>query len=39
LQTVNIGIGAQNPHANDEFVLLEDLAAVSRIASSLIAPR
>lgn len=39
LQTVNIGIGAQNPHANDEFVLLEDLAAVSRIASSLISPR
>ncbi len=36
IQTVNIGIGAQNPHANDEFILQEDLLASVKIALSLI---
>jgi tripeptide aminopeptidase len=34
---VNIGIGAQNPHGNDEFILLEDLAKTAEIAEALIA--
>ena len=33
---VNLGIGAQNPHGNDEFILLEDLDASARIARELI---
>jgi tripeptide aminopeptidase len=37
LPTVNLGIGAQNPHANDEFILLEDLAKAEEIAKALIA--
>jgi len=32
---VNIGIGAQKPHADDEFILEEDLMAASRIARAL----
>jgi tripeptide aminopeptidase len=32
---VNIGIGAQKPHADDEFILEEDLMAASRIAKAL----
>ncbi len=34
---INIGIGAQNPHGNDEFILLEDLAKAAEIARALIA--
>jgi tripeptide aminopeptidase len=34
---VNLGIGAQNPHANDEFILVEDLEMSARIAHALIA--
>ncbi len=37
LPTINIGIGAQNPHGNDEFILLEDLAAGGAIAVALLA--
>ncbi len=33
---VNIGIGAQNPHANNEFILINDLAKSSEIAKNLI---
>lgn len=33
---INIGIGAQNPHADDEFILIEDLIAGSRIIRNLI---
>lgn len=33
---VNLGIGAQNPHANDEFILLEDFDASARVARELI---
>jgi tripeptide aminopeptidase len=36
IQSVNIGIGAQNPHSNDEFVLLEDLNKSAEIAFELI---
>lgn len=34
---VNLGIGAQNPHGNDEFILVEDLRMTERIAHELIA--
>ena len=37
IPSVNIGIGAQNPHGNDEFILLEDLAKTAEIAEALIA--
>jgi tripeptide aminopeptidase len=33
---VNLGIGAQNPHGNDEFILIEDLHATARIAQEVI---
>jgi len=36
IASVNIGIGAQNPHSNDEFVLLEDLDNAADIAYELI---
>jgi len=36
IQAVNIGIGAQNPHSNDEFILLEDLYKSAEIALQLI---
>lgn len=38
LPTVNLGIGAQNGHGDDEFVLLEDFAACARIAHALVRP-
>ncbi|MGC9363452.1 MAG: M20/M25/M40 family metallo-hydrolase [Fidelibacterota bacterium] len=34
--TINIGIGAQNPHANNEFILVEDLINSARILWELI---
>jgi tripeptide aminopeptidase len=37
IPAINIGIGAQNPHGNDEFILLEDLAKTVEIAEALIA--
>lgn len=36
LKVINLGVGAQNPHGNDEFVLYEDLSASARIAYTLI---
>jgi len=36
IATVNIGIGAQNPHANDEFILIEDLINSAKILWNLI---
>jgi tripeptide aminopeptidase len=36
LPTVNVGIGAQNPHSNDELILIEDLEAAFRIAACLV---
>jgi len=35
VQAINLGIGAQNPHANDEFIYLDDLARSSEIALEL----
>ncbi len=37
LPTVNLGIGAQNPHGDDEFILVEDLHKAADIATALIA--
>lgn len=36
IASVNIGIGAQNPHSNDEFVFIEDLIKSTEIALELI---
>jgi tripeptide aminopeptidase len=36
IPTINIGIGAQNPHSNDEFILLEDFQKSAEIALQLI---
>ena len=36
IPSVNIGIGAQNPHADEEFILLEDLQKTADIAYELI---
>ena len=36
IPSVNIGIGAQNPHSNDEFVLIEDMNKSAEIAMELI---
>jgi len=36
LPTINIGIGAQNPHSSDEFILIEDLIKSTEIALELV---
>ncbi|MGQ9644484.1 MAG: M20/M25/M40 family metallo-hydrolase [Ignavibacterium sp.] len=36
IESVNIGIGAQNPHSNDEFVFIDDLIKSAEIALELI---
>ncbi len=36
IESVNIGIGAQNPHSNDEFVYIEDLIKSAEIAFELV---
>jgi len=36
IPSVNIGIGAQNPHADEEFILLEDLQKTADIAYELV---
>jgi len=36
IQSVNLGIGAQNPHGNDEFIFIEDLMKTAEIALELI---
>ena len=36
IQAVNIGIGAQNPHSHDEFILLEDLASAANIVHEIL---
>ena len=35
IESVNIGIGAENPHSNEEFILLDDLLKSSEIALEL----
>lgn len=37
IPAINLGIGAQNPHGNDEFILLEDLEKGAAIALALLA--
>lgn len=39
IQAVNIGIGVQKPHSNEEFILLEDLEAAFRIAQEIVRGR
>lgn len=36
IQAINLGIGAQNPHSNDEFIFIEDLVKTSEIAIELV---
>jgi len=36
IESVNLGIGAQNPHSNDEFIFIEDLIKSSEIALELV---
>ena len=36
LKAINLGVGAQNPHGNDEFILYEDLQKASDIAYYLL---
>ena len=36
IESVNLGIGAQNPHSNDEFIYIEDLVSSSKIALELV---
>jgi len=36
IPSVNLGIGAQNPHGNDEFILIDDLHMSAEIAQKLI---
>jgi len=36
IRTINLGIGAQNPHSNDEFICYSDLENSARIALELI---
>lgn len=36
IQSVNLGIGAQNPHSNDEFIYIEDLVKSAEIALELV---
>ena len=35
IECVNLGIGAENPHSNDEFILYEDLQKTAEIAMEL----
>ncbi len=36
IEAVNLGIGAQNPHSNNEFILIEDLIKSAEIALELV---
>jgi tripeptide aminopeptidase len=36
IESVNLGIGAQNPHSNDEFIFIEDLVKSVEIALELV---
>ncbi len=35
IKTINLGVGAQNPHGNDEFILYEDFTRAAEIAYGL----
>ncbi|HSP87874.1 MAG TPA: M20/M25/M40 family metallo-hydrolase [Ignavibacteriaceae bacterium] len=36
IESINLGIGAQNPHSNDEFIFIEDLIKSAEIALELL---
>ncbi|MGD8780262.1 MAG: M20/M25/M40 family metallo-hydrolase [Ignavibacteria bacterium] len=36
IESINLGIGAQNPHSNDEFIYIEDLFKTAEIAIELV---
>ena len=36
IEAVNLGIGAQNPHSDDEFIFIEDLMKTAEIAFELV---
>ena len=36
IRTINIGVGAQNPHGNDEFILYKDFTNDVEIAYGLL---
>ncbi len=36
IQSINLGIGAQNPHSNDEFIFIDDLVKSTEIALELV---
>jgi tripeptide aminopeptidase len=36
IQSVNLGIGAQNPHSNDEYIYIEDLVKSAELALELV---
>lgn len=36
IDSINLGIGAQNPHSNDEFIFIEDLIKSAEIALELV---
>jgi tripeptide aminopeptidase len=36
IESVNLGIGAQNPHSNEEFIYIDDLVASSEIALEIV---
>jgi tripeptide aminopeptidase len=36
IESINLGIGAQNPHSNDEFIFIEDLVKSADIALELV---
>jgi tripeptide aminopeptidase len=36
LPAINLGIGAQNPHGNDEFMLYADFKSVLELAVALL---
>ncbi len=36
IAAINLGTGAQNPHSNEEFVLLKDIENSAKIALELI---
>ena len=36
IKTINLGVGAQNPHGNDEFILYEDFTRTAQIAYGLV---
>lgn len=36
IESINLGIGAQNPHSNDEFIYIEDLIKSAEIALELV---